>query len=631
MRAFVLVLLLVVMGDAACQQADPVLVEFRALIQQKKWAEVTQLATSLERKTPPTRIVVDKGLAVSSQLLAEVVLATLDPERSGNRQQRQDLGDKAFSNGDYFLAARYWNWQESLTNAGALWLVFPGKEPVPLEPALWFRRLLLRSFLEFPSAPAPEEIREFLDKHGDARAIFLGKAGSYRELMVELEGVHGLAAIAAPTHPRGGADRNPGSSQGPTPYELSSWCSSGPWVKTRLGAEKPPQSPSVALRDAHHSIHPAPVLLGSNLYFQDETSLSVQDLKSGKVSLLWGDPSGRAASLATGEPSLVLLAPNLLLAILRIKPQDASAGAMADSRLVCVEAGADGGRLIFSLSPPGEFASWEAGPVILGNRAFALVRFRVGGRDNLRVLCYNLAARAPDLLWSTDLPQDSNPDPRAYLPPQMAAADNQLFISTSNRLHSLNVEQGGILWTRSNPVDKLKHPGSSRNRLLPGYGKVFHSASRAGWVECLDAWTGCSLWRRDMSEDISLLGLCSGNLILEPSRGLIAINVQTGNDASGWITPDDFGNIHSIGRGFFAGRYYFWPTNQGHLVVHCPTGRPGADPTLFRKLGPGSLSLTPGGLLLSNDSHIALYPNPGQWFLKSPPPVAEVKPVSSLR
>ena len=588
---------------AFAQQPDPIISQIRNLVQQGKNNDAMTLAGTLLKMPASSQIPVQKNLLVNAGVCGEAILACLKgPELQKKAKSWRDEGDAFFEAGQLEHALLLWQRAWVLNATGAHWLNNPELEFGEIPHQDWFRWLLLDLFQEPFRFYTQPELGEFLKKHGKETTEFLGRQASYKEVFLELESRSHPRMTKSASSFRWNATRNPQAGGKLLPEELSSWCSDGPAVKLSVALPEQVKSSS-----GNGSSSNAFGLTWKNqLLFQDSTSLRSVNFENGSVNTIWGEPSGMVDDSMGLEPSLCMAAPDRMFAILGVNPKEN----LPETRILAVQMERNQSRLLYASPAPGESSRWVSGPLVLGNRVVAVAKTRVQGKELYRVHVMNSQSAVLDVLSTLDLPAESNPDARFALPVQLAGFGSILLVSTASRLLAIDLEKNIQLWSKIYPSTAAKVSKKPANRILAHQGLIYHLSEGGLEIECVSLQTGLTMWRREIGEAFSILGTSCGNLLVEPSRGIRALNLRTGQDASGWQTPNDFGNIHSEGRGFFSEKYYYWPTNHGLLVLDCQTGRPAADVTLFSKVGRGSVFYCNRGLIVVNDSQISLYSKP---------------------
>lgn len=588
---------------ALAQQPDPILSQIKSLVQQGKNNEAMTLAGSLLKMPAGSQIAVQKNLLVNAGVCGEAILACLKaPEFQKQSKSWREEGDAFFESGNLEQAGLHWQRAWVLNATGARWLNNPELEFGEIPHQDWFRWLLLDLFQEPFRFYFQPELGEFLKKHGKETTEFLGRQSSYKDVFLELESRSNLRMGKPASSLKWNATRNPQAGGKLLPEELSSWCSDGPAVKLSIALPEQVKSSS----GNGSSSNTFGLTWKNQLLFQDSTSLRSVNFENGSVNIIWGEPSGMVDDSMGLEPSLCMAAPDRMFAILGVNPKEN----LPETRFLAVQMERKQSRLLYASPAPGESSRWVSGPLLLGNRVVAVAKTRVQGKELYRVHVMNSQSAVLDVLSSLDLPAESNPDARFAVPVQLAGFGSILLISTASRLLAIDLEKNIQLWSRIYPSTATKVSKKPANRILAHQGLIYHLSEGGLEIECVSVLTGLTLWRREIGEPLNILGAVSGNLLLEPSRGVRALNLRTGLDASGWLTPNDFGNIHSEGSGFFSEKFYYWPTNHGFLVLDCQTGRPAADVTLFSKVGRGSVFYCNRGLIVVNDSQISFYSKP---------------------
>jgi len=607
MRFALCALWMVCGSHAMAQQADPIISQIRNLVQQGKNSDAIALAGSLLKMPVGTQIAVQKNLLVNAGVCGEAILACLKaPELQKKAKSWRDEGDAFFEAGQLDHALLLWQRAWVLNATAASWLNKPESELGEIPHQDWFRWLLMDFFQEPTRFYYHPELGEFLKKHGRETVEFLGQQANYEEVFFKLESRRNPQIREPASSFRWNSTRNPHAGGKLLPEELSSWCSDGPGIKLSVALPEQVKSSS-----GNGSSSNAFGLTWKNqLLFQDSTSLRSVNFENGSVNTIWGEPSGMVDDSMGLEPSLCLASPDRMFAILGVKPTENQPKALPETRILAVQMERNQSRLLYASQAPGESSRWISGPLVLGNRVVAVAKSRMQGKELHRVHVMNSQSATLDVLSTLDLPAENNSDARVAVPVQLAGFGSILLVSTASRLLAIDLEKNIQLWSKIYPSTAAKVSKKPANRILAHQGLIYHLSEGGLVIECISLQTGLTMWRREIGEAFSILGTSCGNLLVEPSRGIRALNLRTGQDASGWQTPNDFGNIHSEGSGFFSEKYYYWPTNHGLLVLDCQTGRPAADVTLFSKVGRGSVFYCNRGLIVVNDSQIILYSKP---------------------
>lgn len=572
------------------------------------------------------------------------------------------LGERAWDRGDLSLARRYWRRLLPLAEA------VPVGRPAPLavcpdaphNPAAVRVRLLMCAIMQGNPSRAQRELERFAELHPEATGRLAGKSGLYVDLLrdqiarlavwSELRpAARDIPLTDAATfagHParndrearpidvgalRWSVPLNPITPEVPGRVANAFFRQGGTWITNSAA------SVNVGAVPAYF-----PVVAGNKVFVCDEWRIFGFDLATGQPAfpgkktygLVYEIPEeNRPRFLASrpvvGAPRFTLtVSGNVLYARLgvsttgRVPPEPDPAPAL--SFLVALDLAREG-QLVYSLdartlATEGQRWIWDGPPVVLGERAFTVLR-QGGPRPQLNVVCLDAATGAPR--WNRRVCLGSEPFTggiHEITHTLLTAGDRQLFLNTHlGAVAALDQQSGRIDW-----VSLYRHADAENTRVyahrhkrdphpcLYHDGLVIAAPTDSNEIVALDAETGLTRWTLALPDQPrTLLGVRHGRLIVSGDR-LWGIEADTGRVL--WPGPGEQPypadpETYGFGRGALAGDVVYWPRREDVVVVDLRNGLPVRIPFDLRvghALQGGNLTLTPRGLLLASPDRLTL-------------------------
>ena len=542
------------------------------------------------------------------------------------------LGDRAFEQSKIEEAEYWWNLPIAL--------YLEAQQKSNLDTPLFFEQLpLLRARLVASSLVrdgfgkiAKERLEQFASDFPKEEGTIASKKGNLVKTLQELSQSKSFRLSSTDWNSYAiNKERNPIIAQGPTVHQLGNWCANPPVWKTSIATIDNDELDAVSAKNLLSPQKSAdlpshPLRVGSHILFQDGSRLLSFDVVSGAKNIFYDpkemlpkDNFNKLSSLGRSM-ALTFCPPNKVLVTLD-KPVKNKDGLFAnvpmgdidcESFLACLEVNLDGPRLLWEAKlPSGDSNRFESDPLIHDGRVFVLVGQKVNGREAPKVLCYNLNAGAPDLLWSCEVAGEvigGNVDESRQ---SFLTLAGNLVIATSRggAVTAVDQKTGKAAWLRlvtpNENTRSIKNP--TPLRAIFHEAIVYHLNSRSRVVQALDSASGGLIWSRDVENVNQLIAVKDGVLLLGTENGLRGLNATNGLDQQGWSIPSDGSSLPSAGRGFVLGNNYIWPTVKGVFVVDMKTGLPAADLSLFHRLQPGNLFLFDDLLLSVDRSAIRIY------------------------
>lgn len=284
----------------------------------------------------------------------------------------------------------------------------------------------------------------------------------------------------------------------------------------------------------------------------------------------------------------------------------------------------------------GEPAVFEGSPIVAGNRVY-LAMSRVQGRQTLTSLaCYDATSGSSrwtqEVCHSGEFEESSKPRFRHHL---VTLAGRYLaYCSHAGAIVAVDTDAGTPAWAlryRSLGPERTDGLASSRE-LCPcvhGGGRLFVAPMDSDRILCLDPASGELLWERDGIEVVHLLAVAGERLFFTTPTGLRAVQASSGVDQGGWSQPAE-GKLPPFGRGFLAGGWIFWPTQDPRFPLRVLTQdegdqeqveRPGEpamvfDPTQLHRLRAGNMVYANGCLVVAGTEELVAYVAPSRLLHK---------------
>jgi outer membrane protein assembly factor BamB len=249
-----------------------------------------------------------------------------------------------------------------------------------------------------------------------------------------------------------------------------------------------------------------------------------------------------------------------------------------------------------------------------------------GVRARTALVCYEAATGAARWRQEVcDSPEyEDQPAPRCRRHLLTLAGTQVVYCSHAGAIVALDVRTGKRTWA-VRYLARLTRPGDSDNPrrdagpCVYDGSRLFAAPADSDRILCLDPQTGQVLWERDGVALAELLGAAHGRLIFTTPTGLRALNATTGADQGGWAQPDE-GRLPGRGRGFLAGGWVFWPTQDPLLPLRALNQDDGSqlrgeetiDPTELHSLVAGNFAVGGGCLVVATGDELIGYVPPPQ-------------------
>jgi len=542
------------------------------------------------------------------------------------------LGDRAFEQSKIEEAEYWWNLPIAL--------YLEAQQKSRLDMPLFFDQLpLLRARLVASSLIrdglgkiAQERFKQFVSEFPKHEGVLASKKGNLVEILEELSQSKSFRLSRTDwTSYAITKERNPIIEKGPTVHQLGNWCANLPAWKTSINSTDKEEleavsSKSLLVPQKSPDLPCHPLRIGSRILFQDGSKLFSFDLISGAKNILY-DPgemfpkrnSNQQLSLGRSM-ALSFCPPNKVLVTLDrpIKNNDKFFAPLpmedlnCESFLACLEVNLEATRLLWEVKlPQGDSNRFESDPLVHEDRVFVFANQKVNGREVPKVLCYNLNAGMPDLLWSCEVASETTAVHLGESKQAFLTIAGNLVVATSRggAVTAVDHKTGKIAWLRlvspNENAHSIKTPAPVR--VIFHEATVYHLNPRSKVVQALDSSSGTLIWTRDVENVNQLIAVKDGVLLLGTENGLRALNSDNGSDNQAWSIPSDGSSLPSAGRGFILGNNYIWPTVKGVFIVDLKTGLPAADLSLFHRLQPGNLFLFDDFLLSVDRNAIRMY------------------------
>ncbi|HZY89175.1 MAG TPA: PQQ-binding-like beta-propeller repeat protein, partial [Gemmataceae bacterium] len=558
------------------------------------------------------------------------------------------LGDLAFERGRFDEAEGWWRSLAPLdggdkreSEGGEL--LYPDPQGTARSRAKQLLARLFRGDAEFES-----DLEAFRARHGKAEGALAGGKGTYADLLRALAAARKKAPVAVPEWTTFGGDPERGLvvPGGPDVLErLARLCRAGPtWrfdLETRqriLGRPAPPDTavgkPLFARGLAFH-----PVIAAGAVLVADARRVTAYDLRTGESSD-WYDAADEFGGFAGKEklPAPADLRYTLTVAGGRVyarlgaqevRPPDKEGRGAAESLLVC---------LSLRPSSSGKRLLWYARPAVVGNAVFegaplvcdgvvavAATRFE-NGRAVTELIGYpaDTESISPAPLWRTTVCEAHELRPglkrgegrfRHHL--LTRAGHRLVYCSHSGALVAVDALTGRRLWGLRYPRraedDEDAPPLRDLTPCLFAGGRLYAAPADSDRLLCLDPATGKTLWEREHTHVVHLLGVGQGRLIFTTPDGLCGVDAATGNKV--WSQPDSNGRLSPLGRGILLGDLVLWPTPPGSgrpygvYAVRQKDGRQpdGSDPSLLHRIPSGNLVYADGCLAVTDRQTLSVF------------------------
>jgi outer membrane protein assembly factor BamB len=555
------------------------------------------------------------------------------------------LGDFAFERGRFAEAEGWWRALAPMDGGARKEggsdgeLFYPDPQGAPRALA---KQLLARLFRG--DAGFERDLETFRARHGKAEGTLGGRKGAYADL---------LRALAAerkkpPALPRewttfgGDPQRGLVVPAGADVLErLGGLCRGGPrWRFDLATRQRIPGRPALPGAAVGHPLFARglafhPLIAAGQVLVADARRVTAYDLTSGE-GRDWYDAAEEFGGFNVNErlPAPADLRYTLTVAggrvYARLGAQEvrppAKEGKGAESLLVC---------LSLRPLPSGKHLLWYAKPDVVGNAVYegaplvgggvvavAATRFE-NDRAVTEIIGYPADAESisPAPLWRTAVCETHEPRPgegrfRHHL---LARAGHCLvYCSHSGAIVALDGLTGRRLWSVRYPrragTDEGAPPLHDLMPCLFAEGRLYAAPADSDRLLCLDPATGKTLWEREHTDVVHLLGVGRGRLIYTTPDGLWAVGAADG--AKVWSLPDTNGRLAPLGRGLLLGDLVLWPTpptpRHRYGVVYAvrqEDGRQpdGFDPSLLYQVPAGNMVYSAGCLAVTDRRTLSVF------------------------
>jgi outer membrane protein assembly factor BamB len=262
----------------------------------------------------------------------------------------------------------------------------------------------------------------------------------------------------------------------------------------------------------------------------------------------------------------------------------------------------------------------EGSPLADGGRLYvATTRFPTN-RSVTSIDCYPADdPEEPPLRWRRDVCErretQAAGEPRYRHHLLTRAGPLVVFCSHAGAIVAVDADTGQPAWAvrypRSSPQEDESEPLTDLAPCLYAGGRLYAAPADARRLLCLDAATGQTLWEREKTAVVHLLGVGQGRLIFTTPTGLRAVAAADGSDKEGWQQPAVGEAVRPMGRGLLIGDLVLWPTEQGVYAVRQEDGQVAGDRTLLHRLPVGNLACAHGCLAVADRFTLSVFVPPG--------------------
>jgi outer membrane protein assembly factor BamB len=609
----------------------------------------------------------EQGAAQRDDRLLKRVVEEAFCSRYGDRALDM-LGDLAFERGQFGEAERWWRMIAPLAGDKQ-----PTDVPKTACPTLGFpnpqinvarvraKQVLARVFAaQNQRNPSDLEntIAAFRGQHAMAEGRLAGRQGNYADTLAAVlqESLTPRTIAETTTWPTFGVDAGRGATATGAAARLRRMCFQPfQWRfslenRSRLEADAPSPAPEPRLtalgRNRVMAFHP--VIVDDYVVVADAHAVVAYALHNGTPSV-WYDLAREKEGLDDVGAQKLPAPPNLRYTLTvaggcvyaRLGAQGISAERDQHSYLVCLNLKSDdkGQRLRWLATPdePGRGAIFEGAPLVHEGRAYIAATRVEGGQTIAAIHCYAANAEsAPQLLWRRDVcaTQELHGKEQRFRHHLLTLAGSRVvYCSHSGTIVALDAGSGRSVWAVRYPsgggtislpaTDKDKETIGSVRDLTPCVhtaGRLYVAPADYDGLLCLDAATGATLWERNISKVVHLLGVARGKLIFTTARAIRAVDAATGADA--WLMPDVGTFLVPQGRGLIADDLVLWPTTEGLKVLQVDDGRQADNfpPAVLATKLPherlGNLAYANGCLAVAGPEELYVYLAPGRQRLE---------------
>ncbi|MFN4259907.1 MAG: PQQ-binding-like beta-propeller repeat protein [Gemmataceae bacterium] len=581
------------------------------------------------------------------------------------------LGDLAFERGEFTEAERWWRYlarpaseavqePDQPAPASGRDLLYPDPRRAPALPrAKQILALLFRG--ETPRAAI--ELAAFRRLHAAAQGHLVGQTGNLAAILQALldQRTQGKSPSAPltdwPTF-AGDASRSwiieaapnlAGFDPFPRHVRLDGHMER--FAEVLIKVDDPPRrvEPEPSYLEAARALAYHPVVSQGKVVFADALQVVAYDLHTGQRTMVFDMSADyRGPKLDVSTPVRSDIRYTLTVADQRVYAR-LGAQVIADQRevgssfLVCLDLAA-AAPLRWQVpartqadEPPFIF---EGAPLVEQGRLYvAVTHFLDTGAAVTAIDC--LDADTGRRLWRQDVcqepawPAQESPQRRHQL--LTLAGPLVVYGSHSGMVAAVDRHDGQPAWTFRYPSRGARTDNAlpSPRDLAPcihAEGRLFVAPADSDRIFCLDGDTGRLQWESKPVEVAQLLGVARGRLVFTTDskpRGIRAVAAASGAEDIGWLQPEDGGDLPTLGRGFLAGDWVFWPTVKGLRVVRIDDGQPiDIDFTQLRHFRSGNLIYADGYLISAGASDLYIY-SPAARLLEERRRDAQLEPRSA--
>jgi len=552
------------------------------------------------------------------------------------------LGDRSFEEGKFEDAEYWWNLPNSLLMEAKE--KFKSDKITIMDESKLRARLVANAILrDGYGTIARERLQQFAQEFPKEEGTLASQKGPLVKILQDLaqSKTQSLARNDGISYAVN-KERNPIIVNGPSVYELGSWCASYPANKIAIYSHDKDfdnQKENQGFKSARNFLQPSkasdlpchPLRVGSQILFQDGMRLLSFNTDTGEKTIVYDpiqkfSPTEEVREIEVGSTlAITFHPPDKVLVSLGVAPKKKDAfGQIVSANntikatvLACLQVNPRSSRLLWEVKLlENENLCFESDPVVQQGKVFVLVSQKSNSKNSLKLCCYNLNSLNEDLLWSCYFAVESiaanDPENKQAF---LTLTGNDVVAATQNgSVVSVDQQTGKINWARQAKRDEnakgLKIPAAIKTIFCEAV--LYHLNSNNLNLQALDSATGDLLWSREVSNICQLIAVKDGLILVGTETGLRSLNAKNGSDNLAWNIPHDGGSLPSAGRGFVLQNNYIWPTVKGVFVVDLKTGMPGADPSLFHRLQPGNIFLFDDWLVSVDRNIIRIYPNLGQ-------------------